>query len=85
MVLWQDGVRSCLFLSAVQMPVMQIGRVMMAVFYVGMLVEMGMGMGLSEEYVFNMFVGVMAVVVLVGVLMENFVMDVVMLMLFVYQ
>ena len=83
MVLWQDGVRSCLFLSAVQMPVMQIGRVMMAVFYVGMLVEMGMG--LSEEYVFNMFVGVMAVVVLVGVLMENFVMDVVMLMLFVYQ
>ena len=83
MVLWQDGVRSCLFLSAVQMPVMQIGRVMMAVFYVGMLVEMGMG--LSEEYIFNMLVGVMAVIVLVGVFMENFVMNVVMLMLFVYQ
>ena len=79
MVLWQDGVRSCLFLSAVQMPVMQIGRVMMAVFYVGMLVEMGMG--LSEEYIFNMLVGVMAVIVLGGEVMETIVMNVLTLML----
>ena len=66
-----------------QMPVMQIGHVMMTVFHIGMRVEMGME--LSKGYSFSMLMDVMTVIVLVGVFMGNFSMDVVMDMFFVYQ
>ena len=72
-----------LFLSAVQMFVMQVGHVMMTVFHVGMRVEMGME--LSKGYTFNVLMDVVTVIVLVGMFMRNFSMDVMMLMFFIYQ
>jgi hypothetical protein len=72
-----------LFLSAVQMPVMQVGHVMMTVLDVGMRVEMGME--LSKGYTFNVLMDVVTVIVLVGMFMRNFSMDVGMLMFFIDQ
>jgi hypothetical protein len=66
-----------------QMSVMQIGHVVMTVFHVGMCVEMGME--LSKGYVIIMLMDVMAVIVLVGMFMGNFIVYMIMLVFFVDQ
>lgn len=69
--------------GAMYMPVMQIRHVMMTMLQAG--VHVNMGMGLSKCCAFDMLMDVVTVIVPVRMFVSDFIMDVMVCMVLVYQ